>query len=178
MQVIANVPSDVVLPTGSERSDFSNSFNIRDACGVIAVSCGNNGRCVLGRCECKPGWSGDTCKIPAVCAGTANPCSERGNCTQAGAPLNGTGSGSGSGAICLCQEGYYGPTCSLRASCAASIATRPACVNGFQTSSCACSCSAGWTGFNCNTCNLKCGFGAPAKNCRSCVCRRNFKVCL
>lgn len=58
-----------------------------------------------GECQCKPGWSGETCNQPCPLFKYGKNCEHRCNCTNNAScdPVNGT---------CICQPGFRGTKCS------------------------------------------------------------------
>ncbi|XP_074188827.1 tenascin-X isoform X2 [Rhinolophus sinicus] len=106
-------PTDAGVPLSSPPS----------ALGSCPDDCNDQGRCVLGRCVCFPGYTGPSCGWPS-CPGD---CHGRGRCVQG---------------VCVCQAGFSGDDCSLR-SCPRGCSQKGRCVNG------RCVCNPGYTGEDC-----------------------------
>jgi len=183
INVVARVPTGVVLPRGSVTFASSNSFEIPDACRVIAINCGVNGKCFLGKCACKAGYTGSECELETACVN--KDCSGRGNCTVSTSPFDGSKTG-----VCVCNAGYTGVNCGTNKQCPTSASTTinvgnttitqnttvATCANGYQDSTCTCRCATNWAGTSCDRCTLSCGlFGTPNIGCSRCVCDKNYK---
>ncbi|XP_038625002.1 LOW QUALITY PROTEIN: tenascin-X [Tachyglossus aculeatus] len=127
---------------GSSRPPPSSGLSSPASC---PDDCNDQGRCVQGRCQCFPGYSGPACDHPA-CPGD---CNRRGRC-QAGR--------------CVCRPGYVGEDCGSRA-CPRGCSQRGRCQDG------RCLCQPGYTGDDCarRTCPGDCSQRGLCQDGR-CVC--------
>ncbi|KAM5287139.1 tenascin-X isoform 7-T7 [Hipposideros larvatus] len=132
-------PTDAAVPPSSPPS----------ASGSCPDDCNDQGRCVLGRCMCFPGYTGPSCGWPS-CPGD---CHGRGRCVQG---------------VCVCRTGFSGDDCSLR-SCPRGCSQKGRCEDG------RCVCDPGYTGEDCRvrSCPRGCSQRGRCENGR-CVCNPGY----
>ncbi|KAF6365522.1 tenascin XB [Rhinolophus ferrumequinum] len=132
-------PTDAGVPSSSPPSVL----------GSCPDDCNDQGRCVLGRCVCFPGYTGPSCGWPS-CPGD---CHGRGRCVQG---------------VCVCRTGFSGADCSLR-SCPRGCSQRGRCEDG------RCVCDPGYTGEDCGvrSCPRGCSQKGRCVNGR-CVCNPGY----
>ena len=155
-------------------SGTSDPFKVSDACAY--VSCGTNGQCVDGKCECLNFYSGDSCRIsPCAAAGCLSFAPGVDTCDV---DVNGT-------VTCGCNEGFVGEKCQHPQGCEnhcqnggiANPGLIETTVNGAQNINCGtCTCPQGtaFTGDKCQTCPLECQGGKPNDSCTGCVCEKGW----
>uniref|UniRef100_A0A6I8PFC4 Fibronectin type-III domain-containing protein n=1 Tax=Ornithorhynchus anatinus TaxID=9258 RepID=A0A6I8PFC4_ORNAN len=131
---------------GPSRPSPSSGLSSPSSC---PDDCNDQGRCVQGRCQCFPGYSGPACDHPA-CPGD---CNRHGRC-QAGR--------------CVCDPGYSGDDCGAR-SCPGDCRGRGRCQDG------RCVCRPGYTGEDCGSraCPRGCSQRGRCQDGR-CVCDPGF----
>lgn len=144
---------------------FNDSAPFTAANPCASMSCGSNGQCVNGQCNCQPAWTGATCSTP-LCS-PENCGADHGSCNA------GTGR-------CDCKDGFSGPACRTPPTCPGY------CVNGdfpvgantttaCQNSQCSCPTKSSFTGLTCNNCSLSCAnSGRPDANCQTCQCTAGY----
>ncbi|XP_067261676.1 tenascin isoform X6 [Chanodichthys erythropterus] len=86
--------------------------------------CGDQGRCVNGKCQCFEGFTGEDCSLKACLVD----CSENGRCVDG---------------LCVCNEGFSGEDC-MESDCLNNCLGRGRCVDS------ECVCDEPWTGFDCS----------------------------
>ncbi len=96
------------------------------------ISCGPNGTCSEGACECDVGWTGDECETDIDdCA--SDPCQNGGTCTDG---VNSY--------ICDCASGFSGDNCETQDPCyGINCGDHGSCADG------ACVCTGGYSGDSC-----------------------------
>jgi len=149
--------------------DDSPEFSIADPCAY--TSCGRNGQCVRGICQCVTGYSGEHCSIGPCQAALCS--TEHSACNNSDVILSGKSSSSD---VCACTDGWSGSQCRTPPSCTSA----PACQHGGDLSgavldgSCSasqCVCTGNWAGSTCETCSLQCRNGGQADSqCTQCAC--------
>jgi surface protein len=155
--------------------------------------CERHGVCADTGCQCRVGWTGVLCEMPASNATACGAgCEHGGTCVQ---------SSSGT-PVCLCRTGFSGPRCeqSLRrcasgscpngtvcledddgstAHCGVVVAgcTARPCLNGGQCDAGECLCAAGWTGTQCEH-ELRPCASSPCANDGACAETSGSFMCL
>ena len=123
--------------------EYNNSIKI-DKCDNI--NCGDNGKCVDGKCVCNQGYTGDNCQSKSTTNKCDNiNCGDNGNCVEG---------------KCVCNKGYMGDNCQSK-----STTNKCDNINCNYNGNCVdgkCVCNQGFIGNNCelpiqlpcnNTCN-------------------------
>jgi hypothetical protein len=87
-----------------------------DGGGCDELSCGKNGKCVSGACQCDDGWGGVACEDRDECY--AKPCKNGGSCFESGDVISELGAAHAqlaeawSGSYrCACAAGFIGKRC-------------------------------------------------------------------
>jgi len=117
-----------------------------------AVSCGTNGNCVAGACECSDGYTGEQCEI--------GPCANV-NCGDHGVCVAGA---------CDCSDGYTGEECETGPCANVDCGDHGVCVAG------ACECNDGFSGDLCDVdpcAGIDCGAHGTCLA-GACVCSDGF----
>ncbi|XP_076470392.1 N-acetylglucosamine-1-phosphodiester alpha-N-acetylglucosaminidase-like [Babylonia areolata] len=147
---VVNYPSDACV-----NSTWNCARQVSTILCVHAVqcapdpACSDHGRCVSGRCLCRPPWKGEACEVLAC----PRHCSRHGRCLEGGCLCD----AGRRGADCSqrCEEGKFGINCSGTCQCRNSATCDPA--------SGVCHCRPGYTGTHCET---KCGYGWYGEGCQ------------